>query len=220
VFGGGAEPNTPFVYSMTPNVYGCTYENLTIGGTPPTYILQHYVVPTALPENSPRRNLVGPVMFDGYAPTLTGFAATNTPGTVVVVDPNATLGGGTGLETVEVLHSCSIGPVGQGVTAYFGPNGERADWLASLWAFSRPAVITKLYVAGTVQPGGTASVVAVLQKQSADTPLAVILGATDYGRTATGAIPVGVDEYVGVRLTTSTAAANSRYRVVIEYHFA
>jgi len=218
VFGGGAAPNMPFVYSMTKKVYGCAYENLTLGGTPPTYILQHYEVPDALPVDSPRRNLIGPVMFDGYDPGLSGFAASNTPATVAIVDPTLTMGGGS---NVQLLQSCSTGAVGLGATVYFGPNGERTDWLAALWTFSRPAVITKLYVAGTAQPGGTASVVAVLQKQSAETPptLTVNLGATDYGGSDTGHVPVGVDEYVGVRLTASAAAAPSRYRVVIEYHF-
>ena len=214
VIGGGASPNAPFIYSTTPNVYGCAYQDLSLGGTPPTYLLQHKVVPPALAIGDARFNLISQVTFDGFHPTgLAGFSATNSPGTVKLVDPVNVMGG----PQVEFLHSCSTGPVGGGVTVYFGPNGERTDWLASLWSFDRPVRIRKLSIAGTVAPGGSASVAVALRKLNVDTTMTLTIGSTVFGGAATGDILVNPQEYIDVRVTPSVAAANSRYRLVLEY---
>jgi hypothetical protein len=214
VFGGGGSPNAPFVYSTTPNVFGSAYQDLSLGGTPPTYILQHQVVPTALSVSDPRFNLISQVTFDGFHPTgLTGFSATNSPGTVKLVDPVNVMGG----PQVQFLHSCSTGPVGGGSTVYFGPNGERADWLASLWAFDRPVRIRKLSIAGSVAPGGSASVAVALRKQNADTAMTLSIGSASFGGAIAGDILINPQEYIDVRVTPSATAANSRYRVVLEY---
>jgi hypothetical protein len=67
--GGGASPTRPLVYSTTPNVSGENVSNVTIAGTPPTFILQ---MATCSDSNANKNNIIGPV--SGYT-----FGSPNQP---------------------------------------------------------------------------------------------------------------------------------------------
>lgn len=90
--GGGTNPQQPLIKSMTKRVFGCSYSNITIGGTPPTYILEFSQTPDALTATDPEWNLIGPVVFDGFeADDLASFAVASSYVSVRISDPAGTL---------------------------------------------------------------------------------------------------------------------------------
>jgi len=90
--GGGTNPQQPLIKSMTKRVFGCSYTNIAIGGTPPTYILEFSQTPDALTDSDPEWNLIGPVVFDGFeADDLASFAVASSYVSVRIFDPAGTL---------------------------------------------------------------------------------------------------------------------------------
>lgn len=90
--GGGTNPQQPLIKSMTKRVFGCSYTNISIGGTPPTYILEFSQTPDALTDSDPEWNLIGPVVFDGFeADDLASFAVASSYNSVRISDPTGTL---------------------------------------------------------------------------------------------------------------------------------
>lgn len=83
-------PYQPIVKSMTKYVFGCHYGPITIGGTPPTYVIQFSTTPDALTSSNAYWNLIGPILSDGVD-DLTGFAVTNSFNSVKVFDPIGTI---------------------------------------------------------------------------------------------------------------------------------
>lgn len=90
--GGGSNPQQPLIKSMTKRVFGCSYTNIAIGGTPPTYILEFSETPDALTASDPEWNLIGPVVFDGFeADDLASFAVASSYVSTRIADPAGTL---------------------------------------------------------------------------------------------------------------------------------
>lgn len=86
IYGNTGTPTRPLVKSMTKFVYGSTYSDIVIGGTPPTYILHFSQTPTAITSSDAYWNTISNVSCDG-TDDLTGFAMASSYNTVKVIDP-------------------------------------------------------------------------------------------------------------------------------------
>jgi hypothetical protein len=129
--GGGSSPQQPLIKSMTKRVFGCSYTNIAIGGTPPTYILEFSQTPDALGASDPEWNLIGPVVFDGFeADDLAGFAACSSYNSVKVFDPS----GSSTWKTKQpiVIEKPDDGAVGAALWLYHNSASPAASDIAGL----------------------------------------------------------------------------------------
>lgn len=86
-YGTSGTPQQPLVKSMAKRVFGSHYGNITIGGTPPTYIIQFSQTPDALTASDVHWNTIGQITCDG-ADDLAGFAAASSYNNIkLLADP-------------------------------------------------------------------------------------------------------------------------------------
>jgi hypothetical protein len=205
------------VYSRTPNVYGCHYTNITMGGTRPTYILQFQSAPSAFGNGDAYFNAVGPLLFDNAAGTsLVGFAPASSYNSVRVVDVGRNYG-----FAEPYFHEVVTESVAAGTTVYAGANGSNTSDLFQ-WRPAVDIIISKLEVycvSGAVGAGGsvTASVYVNNVLSAITTTFA---GAGAFGGSATGTVAVGAAVKFNVVITANASALAQRYVVVVTYRRA
>jgi len=210
-YGNGGSPNTPFIRSYTPNVYGGLYSNITFGGTRPTYAIEWAVgaTPTALVETSAALNVVGPIVCDRAAGDAIDFAYANNYNTVRVDNP---------AQAREVLNTTTAS-VAAGATAYVGASGSNAAVGQEVWRFPFDIKVVGIYVyciTGAVGAGGTVTTTCIINNV-AGAITGSFGGAAVFGGVFTGSDTVPAQQTLQVQLIANASALAQPYTVVVEY---
>jgi hypothetical protein len=210
-YGNGGSPNTPFIRSYTPNVYGGLYSDITFGGTRPTYVIEWAAgaTPTALVETSAALNVVGPIVCDRAAGDAIDFAYASSYNTVRTNNP---------AQAREVLNT-TTSSVAAASIVYVGATGSNAATGQQVWRFPFIVQITGIYVyciTGAVGAGGTVTVTSILNAVPG-TITGSFGGAGVFGGTFTGSDNLPAQQTLQVQLQTNASALAQPYTVMVEY---